>query len=319
MSSRSVLTNSRVTPIYHVLGFSLVVLTVSACRDKPSGSGADSAAMRGASQPPITGSSVATGWDSTAGPVMVIALSRALPEVAIVLPGMTDSTLAATSHFDLAPLENMPVELFGPRGPLGRSVLRVSSQTGNATGCVSWPIGRLIQMSPAGWRVAFEKGRAVGLPLDSLEGMDSADSTRFVASVLQALSSLGSRGDPAFRGIPYFVRKGYRLTLPSSSVLIAEAVRRINEEANPREEHLFLLVERAGSDADYRVAFQKRSAGAEEAIETSEILAAVRFTASNSLAIVMTFDFEDGGKVGLLEQVAVGNWRTVWKSAYTDC
>ncbi len=223
---------------------------------------------------------------------MVVALSRALPEVAIVLPGMTDSALAATSRFDLAALESMPVELFGPRGLIGSSVLRVSSQTGSATGCVSWPTGSLAQVPPLGWRVAFEKGRAVGLPLDSLEGMGGADSTRFVASVLQALGSLGSGGDPAFRGIPYFVRKGYRLNLPSSSVRIAEAVRRINEEANPREEHLFLLVERAGNDADYRVAFQKRSAGAEEAIETSEILAAVRFTASNRLAIVMTFDFQ---------------------------
>jgi len=149
--------------------------------------------------------------------------------------------------------------------------------------------------------------------------MSSADSARLVGNILQALGSMSSGGDPAFRGIPYFVRKGYRLTLPSSSVLIAEAVRRINEEANPREEHLLLLAERAGDDMDYRIGFQKRSAGAEEAIETSEVLAAVRFIASNRVALVLTFDYEDGGKVGLLERVTTSSWRTVWKSAYTDC
>jgi hypothetical protein len=250
---------------------------------------------------------------------MVVALSRVLPEVAIVLPGLTDSALVAESHFELAALDNMPIDLFGPRGMVGSSVLRVSSQTGNTTGCVSWPVGRLTQTPPTGWRVALEKGRAAATPLDSLEGMGSADSTRFVASILQVLSSLGSGGSPAFRGIPYFIRKGYRLSLPSSSVLIAEAVRRINEEANPREEHVLLLAERVDDGRDYRIGFQKRSAGAEEAIETSEILAAVRFTASNRSAVVMTFDYEDGGKIGLLERIAAGNWQVVWKSAYTDC
>jgi hypothetical protein len=133
------------------------------------------------------------------------------------------------------------------------------------------------------------------------------------------VNSLSSEGSTAFAGIPYFVRKGYRLALSPSSILIAEVVRRINEEANPREEHLLLLAERSRSDAPYRVGFYKRSAGAEESLETSEILGAVRFVRSRRLAFAVTFDYEDGGKVGLLERVGVGTWRIVWKSAYTDC
>jgi len=250
---------------------------------------------------------------------MIIATSRASPDVAIVLPGLTDSTLAATSRFELAALSNTPVELFSSRGLAGSSLVQVPSQAGNSTGCMSWPVGSLTRVPPAGWRVAFEKGRAVGLPLDSIEAMIGADSSRFVVSILQAVNSLSNGGDPAFRGIPYFVRKGYRLALPSSSVFIVEAVRRINEEANPREEHLLLLAERLANSSVYRVAFHQRSAGAEESLETSEILAAVRFTATNRLAIVITFDYEDGGKVGLLQRVADSNWRIVWKSAYTDC
>ena len=250
---------------------------------------------------------------------MVVAKARASPDVAIILPGLTDSALAATSRFELAAVANAPLELFGSRGLAGSSMLQAVSQPGSSSGCVSWPTGRLARMPVTDWRVAFAEGRAAGLPLDSLEGMNSADSAWFVGSVLQAASSLSNTGDPAFRGIPYFVRKGYRLSLSPSTILVAEAIRRINEEANPREEHLLLLAERSGDGGGYRVGFHKRSAGPEESLETSEILAAVRFTSSNRLAIVVTFDYEDGGKIGLLERVSAGNWRITWKSAYTDC
>ena len=251
--------------------------------------------------------------------MMGVTRGRGLPDVSIVLPGITDSALAATSRFELATMANTPVELFGLQGLVGSSMVQAVSQSGNApTGCVSWPVGRLTRMPAADWHVGFEEGRVVGLPLDSLEGMNSTDSAQFVSSILRAVSSF-NEGSTAFAGIPYFVRKGYRLALPPSSILIAEAVRRINEEANPREEHLLLLAERSSNEGSYRVGFYKRSAGAEEALETSEVLAAVRFVLSSRLAFVVAFDYEDGGKTGLLEQVGVGTWRIVWRSAYTGC
>ena len=277
----------------------------------------DSAAIQKATRPVSPG--IRTGWDSTAGTVMVIAKSRASPDVAIILPGLTDSALAATSRFELTTVANTQLELFGSRGLAGNSKLQTVSQPVSSGGCVGWPTGILAQMPTTDWRVAFEEGRAAGLPLDSLEAMNAADSARFVGSILQAVTSLSNTGDPAFRGIPYFVRKGYRLSLSPSTILIAEAIRRIPEEANPREEHLLVLAERTRDDAAYRVGFYKRSAGSEETLETSEVLAAVRFTASSRPAIVVRLDYEDGGKIGLLERVAAGTWRITWKSAYTDC
>lgn len=303
----------------HAFSLLLVVFGAVACRDERSTISVDSAAMQRSARPATLRPSAITGWDSAAGSMMVVAKSRASPDVAIILPGLTDSALAATSHFELAAVANASLELFGSRGLAGSSKLRAVSQPGSSGGCVSWPTGTLARMPATDWRVAFEEGRVVGLPLDSLEGMNSADSARFVGSILQAVSSLSNSGDPAFRGIPYFVRKGYRLALPPSSILVAEAIRRIPEEANPREEHLLLLAERSRDDAGYRVGFHKRSAGPEESLETSEILAAVRFTSSNQLGIVVTFDYEDGGKIGLLQRVAPGNWRITWKSAYADC
>ena len=294
-----------------------LVLT-AACRETPSARISDSTAGR-IITPPLTGSASGTGWDSTAGPAIVIAASKASPDVVVVLPGLTDSTLAATSRFELRGLENIPVDLFNSSGLVGTSVLQVRSQSNDPTGCVRWPTGTLTGVVPSGWKVALEKGRATGSPLDSMEGLTGPDSARFVADVLKAAVSLTDGSDPVFRGIPFFVRKGYRLMMLGSTVIIGDAVRKINEEANPREEHLFLLAERSGTDTIYHVGFHTRSAGPEESLETSEILSALHLRQSGRNALVITFDYEDGGKIGLLERVTPNNWQVVWKSAYTDC
>jgi len=294
------------------------VIVIAGCRDAPATRNINSTTSK-AVTPPVTGSAPGTGWDSAAGPVLIVAASRAPTDVVIVLPGLTDSMLAETLRFELRGLVNTPVELFNFSGLAGSSILQVSSQSSNPTGCVKWPTGRLASSVSPGWKVALEKGKAIGLPLDSMEGMTGPDSARFVTDIRKAALSLIDGVDPVFRGIPFFIRKGYRLTMSASSVVIGDAVRKINEEANPREEHLFLLAERSGDDTVYRIGFHLRSAGAEESLETSEILAALRLTQSGRLVMVITFDYEDGGKIGLLERLAAKNWQVVWKSAYTDC
>jgi hypothetical protein len=267
---------------------------------------------------PVTGASSGTGWDSTAGPVLIVA-SKNPTDVAVVLPGLTDSTLAGTHRFELSGIGNIQVDLFSSTGLVGTSTLQVSSQSSDPTGCVRWPTGSLSGSVPPAWKVALGKGKAIGIPLDSMEALTGPDSARFVADVLRAALSLTEGSDPVFKGIPFFVRKGYRLRTPGSSVVIGDAVRKINEEANPREEHLIILAERSGSDTTYRVGFHARSAGPEESLETSEVLTALRLKQSGRVTLVMTFDYEDGGKIGLLERVAPNNWQVLWKSAYTDC
>lgn len=298
---------------------SVFVIVLAACSDNPAAKNRDSAAIDRRLSLSVAGSTTRTGWDSAAGPVMVLATSRFSTEVMIVLPELTDSMLAVTSHFELHGLANIPVDLFGSKGLVGSSTLQLSSQRSDSAGCVSWPGGQVLAPMPVGWRIALEKGRAIGLPLDSMEGMTGVDSARFATDVVNIALLLTGGADPVFSGIPFFVRKGYRLITPSVSVIIAEAVRRINEEANPREEHLLLLAERSTDNAEYLVAFHVRSAGAEESLETSEILSALRLTKTNRLAIVVTFDREDGGKVGLLERLGPSDWRVVWKSAYSGC
>jgi hypothetical protein len=151
-----------------------------------------------------------------------------------------------------------------------------------------------------------------------MEGMQGEDSARLIGEVLNIATHLTNEGT-AFRGIPFFVRKAYRLETSVLSVIVAEIVRRINEEANPREEHLLLLAERQAGERDYQMAFHTRSAGAEESLETSDVLAAFTLTKSGRSALVVTFDYEDGGKIGLLERISRNEWKLLWKSAYSGC
>ncbi len=267
----------------------------------------------------MTGSGLQTGWDSTIGPAIVVSDVRASSTAAIVLPGLTDSTLAASSKFELQALASTSIDLFNASGLVGNSTLEVSSQQSDQSGCVRWPIGRLITPIRSGWSVGLEKGRATGLALDSMERMRGADSTKFVADVVKAAGSIRDTGDPVFRGIPFSVRKAYRFLTTSVSTVVAEVVRKINEEATPREEHVLLVADRPSTGSEYQVGFYRRSAGNEETVETNEVLVALRLVKSNRPAIVITFDHEDGGQFGLLERVDERNWQLVWRSAYTGC
>jgi hypothetical protein len=132
-------------------------------------------------------------------------------------------------------------------------------------------------------------------------------------------SSITANGDPVFQGLPFTVREAYRLHLPTATVIIGDIVRTINEEANPREEHLLLVAEKQSADTEFRTAFYSRAAGSEDEVRTNEILAAVRFTSTNREAIVVQFGFEEGDRVALLERVATGNWKITWRSAYSGC
>ena len=249
---------------------------------------------------------------------MIIPASKDSTDAALILPGLTDSSLASTAHFDLDALKNTPLDLFNSQGLIGSSSLNVISQSADLSGCLNWPKGRLVNSIPGEWRIGLEKGRATGVRVTSMEKMQGEDSTRLVADVLNSATHL-TDASATFHGIPFFVRKAYRFQTPVISAIAAEIVRKINEEANPREEHMLLLAERQAGGADYRIAFHTRSAGVEESLETSDIVAAFTLVKSGQLVVVLTFDYEDGGKFGLLERISTNEWRLVWKSAYTGC
>ena len=168
--------------------------------------------------------------------------------------------------------------------------------------------------------MGFVRGMAKTLPLDSLEGASSADSLLITTELARLASALSTSGDPAFQGLPFAVRKAYRFTTGTTTAIVGDVVRRINEEANPREEHHLLVAERVSpGSGGYVTAFYSRAAGAEEAVRTNDILSAVRFVRSERPAIVVSFDYEDGGRVALIERTGNHSWKITWRSAYTGC
>jgi hypothetical protein len=116
------------------------------------------------------------------------------------------------------------------------------------------------------------------------------------------------------------VRSAYTFRLDSLDVVIADVIRSVNEEANPRIEHLLMIGERpAGAAGKYRTGYYSRTAGAEETTQATEVLAAVRIGSSKRPAVVVNIEYDDGRVLGLIERVAPGQWRSIWRSAFTDC
>ena len=291
--------------------------------------GADSAA------PPVVSTN---GWrPEEAGPALVLPAETSALQAQLVLPQFTDSTLTPQATFDLAALRGVTLELFAPAGLVGRATLadvappsaasapRASSRSAPAgAACTAWPTARLVPavepLSP--WRVAFAAGRAHAIPLDSVSALAGPDSARLAADVARLASALPQDTASAFRGLPFVVRDVHRFT-PVAGVdgLVADVVRRVNQEASVQMEHLLLVAERpAGrAAAPWTAAYVERSAGQEETIEMAEVLAAVTLGAAARPTLVIARDFGDGGAYALLERTGPRRWVVRWSSAYAGC
>lgn len=292
----------------------LVFGIVLGCRGKERDQ-ADSA--RG-SLPPVYPSGPAnTNWNSDAGPIMIVPTGNG-DSVAIVIPEATDSTIASFQGIS-PPVSNVTFDLFGRGGKIGSSIAVSALPPVQEKDCYSWPLGRL-QTTRANWQVGFASGHVQAIRLDSIEAMSSADSALLAASLARTAATLPVKVDPTFRGLPFRVRSAYTFQLDSMQVVVADIVRSVNEEANPRLEHLLIIGERpTGTSGNFEVGYFSRTAGAEESIQATELLAAVTIGEAKHPAIVVSIEYDDGGKLGLIERTSSGQWRATWKSAYTDC
>jgi hypothetical protein len=221
---------------------------------------------------------------------------------------------------DVAPVSAFVFELFNRAGKVDSTrVLPQKIAADTTRDCSAWPVGRTQSANPD-WRVGFVRGNVRAIPLDSIGSLPSADSAMLAASLAQTAATLPVSSDPTFRKLPFRVQSAYTFRLDSVEVVIADIVRALNEEANPRIEHLLLIGERpAGTKGKYAVGYFSRIAGPEETMQATEVLAAVRIGVSKSPAIVVGVDSEEGVQLGLIERTGPGQWRPTWKSAYTTC
>lgn len=261
---------------------------------------------------------VNTGWqDSISGPMLVLPVADNSAAVSIVLPMMNDSTLSHDSTVNADALRGTTIDLFDRSGPAGSAQLLSRAQSSPTEGCLAWPVLSLRAPIAKPWQVGFKTGAASSIPLDSLEAVTPSDSVSITTELARLASALPASNDPAFQGLPFSVRKAYRT---KQGILVGDIVRKINEEANPREEHLLLIAEPNPSDhAHYVTVFHSRAAGAEEAVRTSDVLAAVQFKRNKHIALVVSFGYENGNRAALIERMLNGSWRVTWRSAYTGC
>lgn len=294
-----------------------MLLAVAACRDNTR----DRAPSSEESLPPVIsrGPATDTNWDEGAGPMMLVSLGNGADSAAIVFPEVTDTTIRAFQGSAPA-VSGVVFDLLGRGGSFDAStVTPLAVRAGANRECNAWPAAR-VQSPHQGWRVGLVRGNVQAIALDSIEALPSTDSAVLAASLAQSAAGLSVSSDPTFRRLPFRVRSAYTFRFDSVDMVAADIVRALNEEANPRIEHLLLIGERpAGKTGKYAVGYYSRIAGSEETMQATEILAAVEIMASKRPAIIVNVESEEGSRLGLIERMEPVQWRSTWKSAYTNC
>jgi len=237
----------------------------------------------------------------------------------VLLPEATDSTIASFEAIN-PPITGLNFDLFGRGGRAAASVRAYAlPPVDSSADCYAWPRAR-IDKPVDNWRVGFVSGRTASIRLDSIEVRPSRDSAALAVAVVQTAATLPVGTDPTFRGLPFRVRSAYSFRLDSVDVVIADVIRTVNEEANPRVEHIFLIAERAtGSTGKYTAGYYSRTAGSEDSVPVTDLLAVLEIGPTRRPAAVVSIEYEDGNTVGFVERTGAGQWTATWKSAYTDC
>jgi hypothetical protein len=311
-----------------VIACIIVLVPLGACEHKPRAAPAESAASvpeTVATAPAIKPAVAPSTWDTSAGPVMFVR-GNSPAEAFVIFPAITDSTPAADVHLDSTLSRNATIELFQHSG--GGDVAHLGALGGgewDANQCIEWPAAKVQTLtsgdSMPGWTVAFLKGRAKALSLDTIETMAHADSAKLAADITRLVSTVPNDTARTFRGIPFSVRTAYRFTpVPGVEAVVADVVRKLNQEANPLEEHTLVVGERpAGSSAPYRLAYREVTAGSDETLESSDVLAAVAIGSPPHIDLVLARDGYESNAYALLERQPDGKWRLRWMSAHTGC
>lgn len=302
------------------LSIRLLVLLVSlGCLGEKVANSSDSAAVEALVSPVVVPAVVNPGWNQAAGPLIVLPdLGR--PSVAsVVLPLLTDSMLADTRMLHIDSLLGLRMDLYSRGGKVGESTLIVGADRPGAENCLHWPKAQLRDQALQEWKVGFVKNHTAAISLDSLEGMNGSDSVHVTTELARLASKQPESSDPDFQGLPFAVRKAYRFSVGSISVLVGNIVRKINLEANPRDENILLIAERMKTERIYQKVYYKRVAGSEDIVQTSEVLAAVMLMDSGRPFLVLSLEDAEGGRAALLERAGSGVWKITWRSAYTGC
>jgi len=307
------------------LSAGLALLT--ACDRSPKAGDGDSAgaAAGSAESDSIATIVTASGWDTETGPFVVLpTVDGGMSAGSLLRPEATELTVGDTVGVGRVAADGR-LDLFSRSGKVGSARLTVEGAPTVERGCTAWPVARLTQQtsmssSPTvGWTAAFAAGRITPIPLDSIEGLTPRDSARLAADLTRLASALPDDTSQTFRGLPFVVLRAYRARALDTTFVVATLARRVNQEADPKEERLVMVVDAPGDDArNWNVAWHERAAGHEEELVVAEPLLAYRPTTSRDVHLL--FGRDDGIALGaaVLARGARG-WRVQWESAVAGC
>ena len=303
-----------------------VLLLGIAC-DKPAPAPSnDTAAV---SPPPPRGVTTPTTpieapWDSSAGPVFLVIGPNATT-ASVVFPAVASDAEVDASKLDASPLKGTAYDLLANGRVVSGATVSGVVPLDAPEECSGWPLVQLSDVSAdtasRSWVVGFERGKLSPIAYDSITALSSSDSSRLAMEVARIASAVPGDTVAELRGLPYQVRRAYRFEIaPGVTGLVAEVMRTLNQEANPKQEHLLVIAERdSTSRGRFDIAYTERAAGGEELIESSELLAIARFAPTRDVEVLLARYVGDGVVYALLERAGARRWRLRWTSPYVGC
>jgi hypothetical protein len=115
------------------------------------------------------------------------------------------------------------------------------------------------------------------------------------------------------------VLRAWRTRGLDSAFIVATLARRVNQEDDPKEERLVMVVDAIGERVTtWTVAWHERAAGHEEELVVAEPLLAFRNVGASDVRLL--FGRDDGVALGaaVLARGTTG-WRVLWESAVAGC
>jgi hypothetical protein len=288
-----------------------VVLIIAACERPKKTSSSDTPA----GEPPESSATAAIAgapahvWDDALGSLL------ATPS----LDGGTPVMFAR----DTAANTDVEVELFNHDDHTSRATLH----PGTPIRACAWRRNASLMLSdgkaaPNTWMLALSPGVATPFGIDGVGELLPRDSAAMVARISRLVSAIAEDSTSApFRGLPIVVRDAWRFQLAdSTTVSVAIAAQSLNVESNPRVQAITLIAEpdpSAGA-GQWRTAFSDRTAGPEDRIEGTDLLAAFQLKGSRP-AVALVREGDAGLQIQIVERTAPGAWHVRWTSAALSC
>jgi hypothetical protein len=259
----------------------------------------------------------------------VLLVGGATPDLATVVIGDSARTGADTiTQREAIAIRSTPATLVGRGDSVQLGILQeVRSAKGeDDSECTGWP-NWVVQSAHTGrplapWSVGFVGASVQPIRMDSIESMSRVDSARLAAEVTRLASTLPTSAGDRFTGLPFTVTSLWRFHAgPGAEGIVTNLVRHINQEARPFEERTLIIAERDSSRREERftLGYFDRSQGAEETVESRDILALARPTPDAQPMLALGRDYGDGMSYALIQRDPSGRWREKWHSPRGHC